>query len=86
MEDAVADGTEKEETEIAPDYVDGGELQTGETVQGDTSVPDAAGFADGGAVADAEKNGAGGAEGASGGNDDSITNGGASGGDAETPV
>ena len=89
MEDAVADGTEKEETEIAPDYVDGGERQTGETVQGDTSVPDAAGFADGGAVADAEKNGgangAGGAEGASGGNDDSIANGGASGGDAETP-
>lgn len=89
MEDA-ADGTEKEETEISPDHVDGGERQTEETVQGDTSVPDAAGSADGGAVADAENGAANGAAngagGASGGNDDSIADGGASGGDAETPT
>lgn len=84
MEDAAADGTEKEETENTSDYVDGGERQTEETVQGDTSVPDAAGSADGGAVADSE-NGTGGADGASGGNDDSIADGGASGGDAGAP-
>lgn len=81
MEDT-ADGTEKEETEISPDYADGVERQTGETVQGDTSVPDAADSADGGAVADAE-NGA--SNGVGGGNDNSIADGGASGGDAETP-
>lgn len=86
MEDAGADGTEKEETEISSDCVDGVERQTGETVQGDTSDPDAAGSADGGAVADAENGASNGAGGAGGGNENSIANGGASGGDAETPT